>query len=106
MSRSKEILIISTETDKSTDDVLRYLLYYNCNFTRLNETEALIDIHAKLNGKLDVKLWFEKSHIDLKEIRAVWYRRGRINLRFNKIKQTFTKQEKEIYKQYIDFYDK
>ncbi len=71
------ILIISTDIDHSTSEVIRWLSALNKKFIRLSEnTEINI---LKLNDK-DLIFEVNNKIINFKEIDSVWYRRGSISL--------------------------
>lgn len=48
MNEKSNVLIISTANDKSTDDVILYLKYYNCNYFRINFKDQ-VDFYLKFS---------------------------------------------------------
>lgn len=78
------ILIISSNNDKSTTQVIKWLISLEKKFIRIQENE-IFDI--KLIGK-SFFLESSQNKFFLDEITSVWYRRGRLNfkhLRYNNI---------------------
>jgi hypothetical protein len=79
------VLIFSNTRDKSTNDVIRWLLFYNYPFKRINGHDKLIDFNLNLNNnEIELELIFEletgqKEIILFSEIDTVWYRRGTLN---------------------------
>ncbi|AZI55203.1 grasp-with-spasm system ATP-grasp peptide maturase [Epilithonimonas vandammei] len=71
------ILIISKDNEITTTEVIKWLVYYNKDFIRVNEDE-LFEIKMT-SGKL--KLESNKSNFFLDEITSVWYRRGAIKFK-------------------------
>jgi len=79
------ILIFSDTRDKSTNDVIRWLLHYNHPFKRINGRDKLVDFNLSLNNnEIQLELFFEletgdKEVICFSDIDTVWYRRGTLN---------------------------
>ena len=75
------ILIISTENDQSTIDVIKWLVYFKVAYVRINYEEAykIICFHLS-NDNFCFKIASKDKEIDLTKIRAIWYRRGLLNL--------------------------
>jgi len=75
------VLIISDNQDSSTNEVLKWLDYYNIKWIRINEDDD-IKFHALeyLHNKIE-KFIIESNNrfIDLVDIDAYWYRRGWLN---------------------------
>ena len=104
MKNTTKILIFSVENDKSTDEVITWLLYYNIDFVRINfENEIKIFIEFK-NNKSYIVISNEHKNIKFSDIRRVWYRRGDLELINRKNKNLLNKQEIKIYKQYLENY--
>ena len=74
------ILIISKKADLSTDYVIDWLLFYNVNFVRIN-IEDNLEIIFENNSIIfkSIDYCFE-----LNEIKAFWYRRGKLNIKYQK----------------------
>lgn len=75
------ILIISEETDKSTDIVIYWLISKGINFLRLNPSDRISIRNLQfLNGKVDFDIFTEHTAISFSDIDAVFYRRGFLNI--------------------------
>ncbi len=76
------VLIISTNDEPSTDEVLKWLKCFNVSFLRINETDTVfVKEIVFTNG--EASILFEVSgigEVNSKEITAYWYRRGFINV--------------------------
>lgn len=82
------ILIISDETDFSTNQVIDWLSFMGHSFLRINNTDILNVVEFNINSnKINIQLELEsygiKKNIYLHEIKSVWYRRGKINLSYS-----------------------
>jgi len=81
------ILIISDQHDKTTNNVIYWLLYFKINFYRINDTTK-IEISKFSFGLnfVDIKILLtnessnENEEINYNDIKCVWYRRGFFNL--------------------------
>lgn len=104
MAPGKYILIISQASEKSTDDVMRYLHYADAPFVRINDTDVAQGVDITLGKQDSIRLTFSNNTIDLKDIACVWYRRGRINLATNRSDVKLTADELATYQQYYEFY--
>lgn len=72
------ILILSEQTDATTDIVCSWLNHYGCNYLRINEEDAHnpnVEIRIK-NGKFKVTYSNGSRIYDLSDIGICWYRRG------------------------------
>ncbi|MDP2387949.1 MAG: grasp-with-spasm system ATP-grasp peptide maturase [Bacteroidota bacterium] len=80
----KKVLIISSDIDRSTSEVLEWLIVKKQPFIRLNDNVCFdldnIEIMQKQN-KLVLK--YNGEIIYLKNIKSFWYRRGSISVRNN-----------------------
>lgn len=75
------ILVISDNQDRSTNEVLKWLDYYNMKWIRINEDDD-IKFHAleyKCNKIEKFIIEANSRFIDLVDIDAYWYRRGWLN---------------------------
>lgn len=72
------ILIISESTDISTLEVIRWLKHFKVPYCRINKTDAvtLYELDPKRDSFI---LRVDQYKIDLAEIDAIWYRRGKLN---------------------------
>jgi ATP-GRASP peptide maturase of grasp-with-spasm system len=77
------ILIISDESDGSTNEVINWLLYLKIPYYRINETCSIhVDFVKTTNDTIDYKLTITNPHIVTpfsifsSEIKGFWYRRG------------------------------
>lgn len=73
------IVIISSDSDQSTCDVINWLKYYNEDYILITENDKLeiIEIYPSGNYKFKV---FDKV-FEYFDIKSVWYRRDRLNLK-------------------------
>jgi hypothetical protein len=71
------ILILTEEADYSSCMVIEWLLFYNINFIRVNETDILT-VDFILN---DIKIKSKSNFLLLSNIKGIWYRRGFLNLK-------------------------
>ena len=77
------ILILSSEADQSTSDVVEWMLYQNKKFILINKPIQKIDYSQK--GKIinvSIKTYLGKV-FNYKDISSVWYRRGRYDYPHN-----------------------
>lgn len=72
------MLILSEQTDATTDVVCSWLNHYGCDYLRVNEEDAHnphVEIRIK-DGKFTA-LYSDDSHVyDLSDVEICWYRRG------------------------------
>lgn len=96
------ILIITEEADYSSSMVIDWLLYYKIDFIRVNENDQL-NVEFLLN---DIKIMNDSFSFLLSELKGMWYRRGHLNIKFEKVgdliidnfkKTEFTKLNQYIY---------
>ncbi len=80
-------LIISSEDDLSTNDVIDWMLHYNMPFVRINGTTNISVTSIEINNEniVDVELILDDNYnknrqLKLSSIQSVWYRRGGINV--------------------------
>lgn len=69
------ILVISEEIERTTDEVLQYLLLHGISFLRINKEEPLKILELSLNCE---RLLFEFNGkvFNINDFDTVWYRRG------------------------------
>jgi len=74
------IVIVSSEQDASTDDVIGWIRHYGKTFTRINETST-VSVHAvdiAIENKLLIEV--DDQRIDLDDIDSFWYRRDNFSI--------------------------
>lgn len=103
--KEKFILIISQNEEKSTDDVLQYLIYYSAKFIRINQENIISKVALHLGCSKKLQIECDGVDIDLEQIRSVWYRRGKLNLQPG-FPDYLTEPESELYGQYLQYYNK
>lgn len=103
------ILILSEESDHSTNKVIEWLLFYELEFIRINMNDSITissleeDIYIEIN---------KDTKINLNKIKSYWYRRGafifacKLDNKHEKLKNYFFKtidQNSIILGAYLDF---
>ncbi|CDT07071.1 conserved hypothetical protein [Sphingobacterium sp. PM2-P1-29] len=80
------ILIVTSNEDKSTNDVIKWLDYFGEKWIRINEDDYLIVKNIKFsNNKPATILVNIRGHeIDLCAIKGYWYRRGGLKIKMDK----------------------
>ncbi len=75
------ILVISEEIERTTDEVLQYLLLYGIFFLRINKEDSLKIVELSLSSE---RLLFEFNGkiFNIYDFDTVWYRRGNLNSSF------------------------
>lgn len=76
-------MIISSHFDESTNEVIKWLNYFNKQWIRINETDIIYIYHIEFqkSGSFNICLKINEFMLLLEEIKAVWYRRGILNFR-------------------------
>lgn len=108
------ILLISTEFDRSTDEVIDWLNYFGSAYLRINKEDIIESLIVKINNnKTTYVIKTISKQIDIDEIRSFWYRKNGITIRpyYNNrfvSKNTekfikFLKNEKNILEAFIEF---
>lgn len=99
------ILILSNDTDQSTNDVIDWLIFYNANFKRINFSDSLRVNKACIDGSISFELELIKTGeiIHSNDISFFWYRRGDLNIYLDSdIQETdYISREQERLKQFI-----
>lgn len=72
------ILIISSETDESTNDVINWIKYFEKEFVRINAEDKLNVSVEITNNEQRLKLYNNEFSVDLDSVLSYWYRRGDI----------------------------
>ncbi|CCG52201.1 Protein of unknown function [Flavobacterium indicum GPTSA100-9 = DSM 17447] len=80
LDKNDMLLIITEEADYTTSVVIDWLLFNNIKFIRINQTDEL-EIYFL---KDDIELKAKNYSFLLSEITSYWYRRGSLNIKFNK----------------------
>lgn len=97
------ILLITEEADYSSNLVIDWLLFYNINYIRVNESDCL---KVEFLGN-EIQILSINHTFLLSDIKGMWYRRGFLNLNFSLTKQTdldsFRKREFRKIKEFIYF---
>lgn len=68
------ILIISREEDYTTQEVCKWLRYFEKNFVLINESNKILEIKIK-SGEIKITTNYEE--FSLYEVKSFWYRRGK-----------------------------
>lgn len=79
------ILIITTENDPSTDEVMNWLRRSNTKVLRINESPALSVEAIDIFEGTGISLLSAGQYIRLDEINSFWHRRGNFTIDFPKI---------------------
>ena len=75
------ILILSNETDQSTNEVIDWIAYFKNTFLRINETDICeIEIIDFINND-NILIKVNDIEIKFDQIESYWYRRGDFNIR-------------------------
>ena len=81
---SKMILIISEESDQSSNYVIDWLLKNKIDFYRINPEDYLNGLYIEMNDfSISVCVKFGDININLNDVSAYWYRRGIIKPDFS-----------------------
>lgn len=103
------ILLITSESDSSTNDIIDWLIYYGVDFLRVNGEEQFKLLSFVLtNHQFECKLQnvYSGETLDLQKVSAIWYRRGDINILNNaKQKTDFAGVRSFIHKEYVVLHD-
>lgn len=72
------VLIFSEEFERTTDEVVQWLISYNINFLRINKEDEVKIVNISPNsGSIEIEV--KGSIYDLCQFSHVWYRRGNLN---------------------------
>lgn len=75
------IVIISSQSDASTNDVIFWLKTQNKRYIRLNESDIIQEINL-IDGSIYLKTVTQKE-VNLSDVTGYWYRRGMLRLAVN-----------------------
>ena len=93
------ILIISNESDPSTDEVIDWLIYLGAKLTRINKGEVVKKFVIKINNTdTCYKITFDNKEIEDSKIKSFWYRKSGINIFNDKNLNTISKRKKKFIK--------
>lgn len=83
------ILIISENDDASTDQVIQWLKYFQIKFLRINNNNLFEFQHLSIDFNGDVLYSIKNKNLELMstKITGYWYRRGKLSLKINPIKE-------------------
>ena len=86
MKLTSTILILSEQTDITTDIVCAWLNHSNCKYLRINDEDAHNpDVETRIiDGQFKVLYLHEGLKYDLSDIEICWCRRGFLNFHFEK----------------------
>ena len=96
------ILVVSTNDEPSTDEVLKWLNYFKVPFLRINETDTVTVTEVLLVDN-KVEILFElvgTGVISSNDITGYWYRRGFVNI--NNVYKTSTSSYSETILQFVN----
>lgn len=75
------ILIISSPEDKSTNDVIDWLLYYKIKFVRISENDPIKYKCVTIeNNQITFTFDIKNQAYNLSQIDALWYRRSHFKM--------------------------
>lgn len=96
--KKPNILILSSESDNSTDQVIKWIKFYGGTFTRINDTSKLKFMEATISSNnLDddnVEIIFNEKILRLSDFNSYWYRRGRLNINYSWPKKELLERSK------------
>ncbi len=80
------ILIITSNEDKSTNDVIKWLDYFGEKWLRVNEDDYLTvkEIRYSNNKPASILVGIRGQQLDLCTIKGYWYRRGGLRIKMDK----------------------
>lgn len=91
------ILILSESSDKTTNEVIDWITFFNKDFIRINDSDACYIESIVLNNSYsDIIFKLNDKTIRFSNIVSYWYRRGNFSFDIPKIKFNNILHEKEI----------
>lgn len=82
------ILILSSEDDNSTNDVIDWLYYYKVKFVRISKKNRLKIKSIKiLNNEIDISLIIDSLEYKLSDFNGFWYRRSEFHFIIERFKE-------------------
>lgn len=73
------VVILSDETDESTNQVIDWIHFFGWKFLRINPSDQIDEVTV---SDWNVSIRLNDRVVDLSEVTAYWYRRGWLNLKF------------------------
>ncbi len=73
------VVILSDETDESTNQVIDWIHFFGRKFIRINPSDQIDEVTV---SDWNVSIRLNDRVVDLSEVTAYWYRRGFLNLKF------------------------
>jgi len=102
------IIINSSDTDQTTNDVIDWLRYYRVNYKRINDSDEVRIRNLTIDNGIDFEIEFLTTGeiLKAKEISFFWYRRGELNLDIDCDieEQAFLQKEQFRLKQLVNHY--
>ncbi len=86
------ILIISQETEVSTEDVIEWLLFNKASWKRINGEKTIQSVALEFGGGClgkQAHWWNADGETSFSEIHAVWYRRGDLNIQSTQLNEEY-----------------
>lgn len=79
------ILIVTSNEDQSTNDVIKWLDYFGEKWLRFNENDYLIvkEIRYSNDKPASILVSIRGQEIDLCAIKGYWYRRGGLKIKMD-----------------------
>lgn len=75
------VLILSQESDLSTNDIMDWLFYQGCNTVRINDSDILNCTTLSIpQNKCLLEVIGKDIEFNLQDVKSYWYRRGELNL--------------------------
>ena len=78
------LLILSSENDRSTDNVIDWLRHFGVKFIRINNTDEISNISIHFDKDPFFIATICDNIINSKDISSFWYRRGELTFRCSK----------------------
>lgn len=77
------VLIISEQNDYSTENVIKWLEYFQTNYFRLNREDKITGVNIFFSeNDFSASIYINNNWLSFEEIQCVWYRRGELNFDF------------------------
>jgi len=99
------ILILTEETDLSSNQVCDWLHYLKKPFLRINHTENIrIDSLTLEKGNIDFKFWHENKAWSINDFSSIWYRRGWFMVEYNSfasLQNSILSEEKHFFEKFV-----
>lgn len=102
------IIINSSDSDQSTNDIIDWLKYYDAKFKRINFSDKILVKNLEISENIKFELEFLESGEVIKsnEITFFWYRRGdlNINIRSEINEKEYINKENNKLKEFIYYF--